>query len=105
MTRLVKLAIWAYAAFIPLGICAALVALACVVSAHNHGTPQPDPLTGHIYAMDAQNRFSPEIVVYVTKAYHLTYVISEVLFMAFMISAVALILGGALLGIGPRKRH
>jgi len=102
MKSLAKFLVRAYLVFALVAICSGIVSLACAMSAQNHGTPHPDPESGHIYAMDAQKRFSPELIVYVTKAFHLTYVISSALFFSFLVSFVALILAARFFGVNPR---
>lgn len=87
MKRFLAILFFAFAGFTPVAIVAGVVALGYQLSAHNNGTEFPDSATGHIYPLDAQKRFSPELIVYVTHGYRLTYDIADGLFLVWLACA------------------
>jgi hypothetical protein len=88
MRKLVAWLLFALAVFTPVAVVSGVVSLYLRMSALNNGTAIAQASTGRNYAINAQRFLGPKIIVYVTHDYYLTWLASEAIFFAWIVSIV-----------------
>jgi hypothetical protein len=88
MRKLVAWLLFALAVFTPVAVVSGVVSLYLRMSALNNGTAIAQASTGRNYAINAQRFLGPKIIVYATHDYYLTWLASEAIFFAWIVSIV-----------------
>lgn len=79
--RFLKVFFWVQVCYFPIGMGGMLVSFFWWLAAKHFGSVHPNPYMGQVYPFDRTPRGGPQLIVYVTYAYHWTYQIG---FWAFL---------------------